>query len=525
MEFVPPKDRKANLLYRIELLQRAEDDPELQELILAKMATDPIWAIDSFFWTYDPRLPDPTIPFILYPKQEKLIFKLEDCLKRSKLGETINLVLDKPRDVGATFTVVAWILTKVLSQEFSARIGSRNEDYVDKTGNTDSLFYKLDVQLNRLPKWMVGAYQRSHMMFKGGKGEVIGEATNPNFARGGRKTVILFDEHGFWDVAKSSWESAGEATNFRISMSTPPETGADSFFHKLLTGKQGAIEKFVFDWTDVPTRDEKWLEQKRANKSEEEFAREVLKSYEGTIEGRVYAVALQHADIGDHVEYNPALPLFVSWDFGRDTTYLIWWQKDFRTDQLYIIDSYHNMNKSIDFYVPFVTGILASGIYEYDVTDLQTISRHWEWKKEITHFGDPDVDSERVADDTTTNKVLQKHGIYVQTKAWAGRSWYKDMREKTALSFRRVHINENRNEHLISALRQSAYPKRTEGSQATTEPLKPIHNWTSHPRTAYEYFIDNEPSLDRFARRAERERLEGRPNEVKPKTFDPFSVV
>lgn len=525
MEMIPPKTRKENLLYRIELLQRAEEDPELQQIILAKMARDPIWAINSFFWTFDPRLSDPTIPFILYPKQVQLIYKLEDCLARSRKGETVNLVLDKPRDVGATFTVIAWILTKVLSQEFSARIGSRKEEYVDKTGNTDSLFYKIDVQLAKLPKWLLPNHQRSHMMFQAGKGEVIGEATNPNFGRGGRKTVILFDEHGFWDTAKSSWESAGEATNFRISMSTPPETGSDSFFHKLLTGKSGAIEKFVFDWTDVPTRDEAWLAQKRLNKSEEEFAREVLKSYEGTIEGKVYAVALQHADIGDHVQYDPSLPLFVSWDFGRDTTYLIWWQKNFKTDQLYVIDSYHNEGKSIDFYVPFVTGVLSSGIYSYELEDLQKIALHGQWKKDITHYGDPDVDTQRVADDTTTNQVLQKSGIYVQSKPWAGRSWFKDMREKTALSFRRVHINESNNEHLVSALRQSAYPKRTEGSQATTEPLKPIHNWTSHPRTAYEYFIDNEPRLDRFERRAQREKENGGPANVKPKNFDPFAIV
>lgn len=42
---------------------------------------------------------------------------------------------------------------------------------------------------------------------------------------------------------------------------------------------------------------------------------------------------------------------------------------------------------------------------------------------------------------------------------------------------------------LISAIQNATYPKRTDDSQATTENTVPVHNWTSHYRTALEYLV------------------------------------
>ncbi len=499
-----PKNKEENKRFRADILQRAENDIELQQVLILKCKYDPIFFVDTFCWTYDPRLTEPVIPFILYPKQERLIAKLEECLKRSREGEKINLFLDKPRDVGATFTVMIWALHKYMFDEFSARVGSRKEDYVDKKGESDTLFYKLDFNLERLPKWLLpNGYVsdcRSSMILKHPTmpNLIAGESANPNFGRGGRKSITVFDELGFWDWAKSSWESAGESTNFRLAMTTPPETGRDSHTYKLLSGQMGKIEVFEFDWTDVPMRDQKWLAQQRETKSDEEMGREVLKSYEGTTEGKVYATDFRLATFSN-VDYNPDLPMFISWDFGLDMVAMIWWQKDFRTNRLKIIDSYQNSNKSIDFYIPFVTGIIKSGverpIHEYNEYELDKIELHRSWQVvTITHFGDPDVNKRSLKDKESTGDVLKKEGgIIVQSKDWAGREW-KDMKEPTLLSFRRLEINEARNELYISAMRNAKYPKRRENSQSTSEVMKPVHDWTSHFRSSHEYFIDNEPS-------------------------------
>ena len=508
LNFQVPLEREANKRFRAALLQKAENDLELQAVIREKCRIDDEFFFNVFAWTFDPRLAEPVVPFILYPKQVKLVHWLNYLLAKSRT-EKVNGIIDKPRDVGATFTVMTWILKKFLFEEFSARVGSRKEDYVDKRGEQDTLFFKFDFTLERLPKWLIKEpTERASMILTNGTNNISGESANPNFGRGGRKTISVFDEHAFWEYARSSWESAGESTNFRLSMSTPPETGRDSHFYKLLTGQMGTVEKFEFDWTDVPTRNQEWMIKQRETKSEEELAREVLKSYEGTLEGKVYATDFRLAKMST-VDYKPHLPLFVHWDFGLDTVAMGWMQKDMETNKLYLIDSYSNSNKAIDFYVPFVTGVIQSGvqngqvIHEYTDYERTLIERHANWNKTITHFGDPDVNKRSIQNGESTKDVLERYGIYVQSTSWAGRTW-QDIKEKTKLSFRRLEINEARNEIFISAMRNAKYPKKREGSQSTTEPIKPVHDWTSHFRSSYEYFIDNEPESEEFAHVSQR---------------------
>lgn len=43
-------------------------------------------------------------------------------------------------------------------------------------------------------------------------------------------------------------------------------------------------------------------------------------------------------------------------------------------------------------------------------------------------------------------------------------------------------------ETVLLSMTNAMYPQRKEGSQATNPILKPIHDWTSHTRTAVEYF-------------------------------------
>ncbi len=506
-----PKPISDNKRFRAEILKRATGDKDFQHVLKKKCASDPVFFVDTFCWTFDPRLEQSIIPFILYPKQEKLIHKLDEWLERSRRGEKINGFIDKPRDVGATFTVMIWCLHKYLFDDFSARVGSRKEDYVDKRGETDTLFYKVDFNLDRLPKWLLpDGYTeefRSAMMLRNplNPNSISGESANPNFGRGGRKSVSIFDELGFWDWAKSSWESAGESTNLRIGMTTPPETGKDSFTYKLLIGQSGNVDRFDFDWTDVPSRDEKWLRQQRETKSDEELAREVLKSYEGTTEGKVYATDFRLVTLSE-VEYNPNLVNFLAWDFGLDSVAMIWIQKDLETNRIKVIDSYQNSNKSIDFYVPFVTGVIQSGvgkeIHHYEDYELDKIEIHKNWyMSTITHFGDPDVNKRSLKDKESTADVLKKSGIIIQSKAWAGREW-KDLKEPTLMSFRRLEVNERNNEYFLSAMRGARYPKKRDNSQSTSEVMKPVHDWTSHFRSAYEYFIDNEPSYESINRKA-----------------------
>lgn len=475
---------------------------KFRNTVIEQCRKDKVFWFDNFAYTYDPRVVPSNLPFILYHKQVRLIKFLDKLLKRTRRGEKVNLIADKPRDVGASFVLMGWCLWHYLFDEFVARVGSRKEDYVDKRGETDTLFFKLDYIMDRLPNWMkqgLGVEKwkdhRSYLMFGHPQNDnaVSGESANPNFGRGGRKSITIFDEFAFWQWARSSWESSGESTNLRLAVSTPPETGRDSHFYKLLIGEGGQIKKFSFEWTDVPGRNKEWLARQKTHKSDEEFNREVLKSFEGTTRGKVYAADFRHSEFLD-CDYDPKLPLFVSWDFGLDQTAMLWLQKDFETNWVNIIDSYHNSNQSVDFYVPMVKGKIKSGVHQYSEEDLKIIDRHKKWKG-ATHYGDPDVKKRNRADKQSLRDILEKDGVYVQTYDRKIED-HLSIREKTKMLFRRLSVNEKRCEYFIDCIRNARYPQRIEGSQTTAEVVKPIHDWTSHFRTALEYFVDNEPERE-----------------------------
>jgi len=532
-----PTNIEDNKKVRLKVLQKVENNPELQAILIRKCREDPIFFCNLFCWTYDPRLNEPHLPFILYPRQAELFRQLDAILLRANKGEHINLVTDKPRGVGVSYSLMVWILNKFLFTDFSALVGSRKEDLVDKTGSTSSLFHKLDYNLARLPSWLLSGYDkkkhRANMILKHPTYESVidGESSNADFGKGGRYSVIIFDELGAWMEARSAWESSGESTNFRIGVSTPPEAGRDSHWYKLLQGQRGNVQNFGFEWDDVTTRDEAWLKDARENKSEEEFAREVMKSFEGTTEGKVYAKDVKFMRMSD-IDYNPRLPLFVSWDDGTDGTALIWWQKDFVTNQLYIIDCYQESFKGVEYFVPFFGHDIPSIISpvdgsrstpEYNSVALEKIKLHRSWRRDIIHYGDPSINQthNNIGENGTSgfDILSRKYGIVVNSQNWNspefGKRIWKDLRDITKPVFKRIEINQRRCEMLIYALRNARYPKLRENTQATTVPQKPVHDLTtSHFRSSFEYFCDNEPQ----------NYFMGKNEEEVEEPFDKFSV-
>lgn len=483
---------------RYEIRELAKNDLGFRREVLLRCAEDTLYWFDNFAWTFDPRTQPSEVPFIPYDgKQRDFILFLEDVLKHPK-----DIFIDKPRDVGATALIMNFLLKHYLFDDsFNARAGSRKEDYVDRAGDPDTLFYKIDYTFDRLPLWMQPKQNRSYLKLTrdDNSNAIVGESANPSFARGGRQTMVLFDEFGFWPWAQAAWESAGDVTNIRIAMTTPPDTGKSSHAYKLLSGQAGNITVFGFDFRDIPHKNDAWLVEQRARRSTEEFEREVLKSYSGTAKSKVYMQDFNaQVKLGTY-EYNPSLPLYISWDFGmNDPTSMIWFQKDMKTNNVYVIDSFEKSGNMIDFFVPFVTGEVASGIYEYTDQELEMIARHKEWRKDITHYGDPSGKNRNQVSKDSIISELKKHGIYVQTKPPVEHRIY---REKTIMLFRRLHVDEKRNQYFIECIISARYPERSEGSQATTPIDKPIHDHTSHYRTALEFFAYNEPDVERLQRK------------------------
>lgn len=225
-----PKDPRANAAYRRAILARAADDDAFREEVWIRASRDIIWFTDTFAWTYSPKdYPDaPNRPFILYDGyQEDAVLKLDGSIGVN------DVLIEKSRDMGAS-----WLNLLVFYHRWhfkprqSFLIGSRKEEYVDKTGDPKTLFWKLDFLYNNLPGWLQPNRRRNdlHMENLDNGSTIDGESTNSDFATGDRRTAVLLDEFAkVHENGHSILRATRDVTKCRIFNSTP-EGAAGAFY-------------------------------------------------------------------------------------------------------------------------------------------------------------------------------------------------------------------------------------------------------------------------------------------------------
>lgn len=213
--------------------------------------------INTFCFTYDPRLKKKKIiPFELYPKQEEYITWLWNRLKNGEDG-----CVDKCRDVGATWLTMAFLVWCMLFQKgFSAGIYTYNGTELDKVGDISTLFGKLRFIVNRLPKMFTENVRSSHRYICSDKtGSDISGSAGDNPGRGGRRTMFIKDESAFYQRPEMIEAALSETSDCKIDVST--HSGTNTVFYQKITS--GVIPVFVFNWWDVPKRDQDWYNKKR----------------------------------------------------------------------------------------------------------------------------------------------------------------------------------------------------------------------------------------------------------------------
>lgn len=455
---------------------------------------NPEFFFDKFLWTFNPKEEPFHFRFELFPFQRRLV---RDILEAIKNGD--DVFVEKTREMGATYTILGCLIYLWLwTPASNFLIGSRKEDYVDnrrggETGNKEeSLFGKIDYMLSRLPKFMLPEGFRADKHFNTmslvnpENGNVIsGESSNPNFSRGGRQRAILLDEFAFWDNDTQVWGATADTTNCRIVLTTPGIKPSKA--KRLRFGKDGEkIKLITLPYTLDPRKDKKWLEDQRSRRSVEDFNREIMINWELSMTGRVYP-EIDNAAYGNFPLLMNA-PTFYSWDFGLDGVSFGLWQQNPANGKWRRVDSYHNEDKIMPFYLPWFGGPIDSQ-FNYTDEDLKSIGLFKNYPKGV-HFGDPDVKKRSFDTGVTTRQTLERVGVYVQC---TDKNDFYIRREETKRHLQQgIEINDTHgNEYWYEAIKSARYPQRQESSQATTEIAKPIHDWTSHPRTDMEYFFVN----------------------------------
>jgi len=493
-KYVHSEDYQKKLIERLKINDACDKSAEARELTWAlcarpdNPAEGAIFFIENFGWTFDPRpQADPNnLPFILFEYQKDMIRYLIDHIDSGKDG-----FFEKSRDMGASWIIFVYVpLWYWLFKDGSnILIGSYKEDLVDNR-TKDSLFGMIDYAIENLPKWILPKKfnpekDRRHLKLvnPANSNQITGDTMNPQFGRGSRKTAVLFDELGFWEYAKEAWEACSDVTACRIANSTPHGYN----YYALL--RNSGIDVKTVHWRSHPLKDEEWYEFEKARRTPEEVAQELDISYVKSLEGRVYPEWDDRNIAHGSFPYSPDLPLYVGWDFGRtDDTAIIWAQRA-NNGRFRIIDTYKNSNKHIEFFVPFVTGFVSMdlyGKYNYTPEELRMIETHREWKRPI-HYGDPSGRFYTQNSDSSVFDLLKENGVIVNFRD----EWKVFQKRKLAakhIIMDGIDLNTTpRSVYFDMCMTQSAYPKvRRDGSEEVRSD-KPVHNWTSHYRSAFEY--------------------------------------
>lgn len=449
------------------------------------------WFINAFCYTFDPRPEISDLPFFLYPFQVDVIDWLESCKTNQKDG-----LVEKSRDMGMTWTYLAYIVHHWLFEPgFHVLLGSRKEEMVDNF-TEKSLFGRLEYIIRRLPGWLLPKgfnmkkHRRERRIINPENGnEITGEATNKDFGRQGRYSMVFFDEAAMWDNLNLSWGSASASTPTRIAVSTPNRAHPQNYFYYL----RNEVVKNVLTlpWDLHPLHDEAEWQVVLEKSTPEEILHEYQISYVVSSSGLVFP-SWKDVPKG-HYPYQPGWELYTSWDFGIRDTSIIWWQRNSDTGEIYMIDSYQGHEKAIDFYIPFITGVIPSEWpHHYEPAEMKKINEHGRWGQPV-NYGDPAGNQRGASDGKSPIAVLADKGVYINTNASAND--LQTRKDMTVLGLRKVRCHLETCAKVDAAMTNARYPAPRENSQSTAEIRKPVHDWTSHFRTAVEFFFVNIPEI------------------------------
>ena len=210
-----PRERVANLRFRRELLLRCQQSETARRAVRLACSQDILFFINAFCFIFEPR-GSKVFPWSTWEYQDDAILAMLSAIEDQK-----NLVTTKSRDMGASWMLDAVVLWMWLYRKNGVfLVVSRIAELVDSE-NSDSLFWKIDFILDRLPSWLKPAkHVRRDMHFGNPEtGSAInGVATTKGVGVGGRCTAMLVDEFSRIPVAEANEILQGTADTTRCRL-------------------------------------------------------------------------------------------------------------------------------------------------------------------------------------------------------------------------------------------------------------------------------------------------------------------
>lgn len=452
------------------------------------------------------------LPFALWDYQEELIHWFDWLVLMGESG-----LVEKSRDMGYTWCYVWWCVYKLLfADSFSALIGSKKEAAVDN-GTLSSIFGKLDYAIEKLPTWLkpIGYNRRIHrtrlkIVNPENGNYLVGDSQTADFGASERHTVVIPDETALWERDPSG--TISNTTNTAIYGSSVRGENHFKRMRDRLAARSASLVRRL-EWNLNKTHTEAWFKAMQARMDEADFAREVLIDYQASVKGKYYPICNIVKKV-THLDWTPGWPSDLAMDYGvGDNMAMIWWQMNHQATLHRMMYAYTNNGKPIEFYIPFMLAkppdqsvFLTDGygrpvldqakrqvykklteLYDYSEADIAFISMLIKVgvTGNLEYRGDP-AGRQRSQDTATSiEQKLASVGIHVFSNTKLND--YLSRRSALTDVLMITEVNMDGAYEAFNAISQSKYPERREGSQSTSSPNAPVHDWTSHYRSAAEY--------------------------------------
>jgi hypothetical protein len=502
----------ALLRAKAETLKEMEGDEYLRaQKILDIYAVDPVRFIQDFMLIKANKAQgSPPKPFFLFEYQKRIIYKLMELDQGDKESE---LLIDKPREMGITWLLCAYFEWRWLfTPNYSSFILSRSEEEVDDGTRTPdgSIFGKLRWMLDRVPRYIIPAtYQKKvvrgtttdmnlKLINPSIGSSITGSSTNSEAGRSRRYSALWIDEAFAIDRFQEVYRSIQTVSKIKVFTSTVAPGKVYEDFKKAREAEGNYIS---LTWKDHPFKDQEWYDGVKAKAemmNDPELMREAEPTYAINPKAAYYP-NITKAKL-QPLEYAPRLPLYESLDIGgkQDLTVVIDWQFDGTT--FYCLDAYHNRNRPVRWYAPFMNPEAPADYGAYTEYQQKEIEKRKGRKKPVAYFGEADHFAQRHPTNTSSAQELARDGIRLVYNSYAIK--HQPRRQAMELLIPRIVFNSSSDGamRVYDALAQSRYAGKI---AVSSENPKPVHDdEIADFRAAAENFAANVPRILRLQREA-----------------------
>lgn len=253
------RDLPENCSQRLAILDLAERDPKIRAELIRMCSEDILFFINLFVIQYNPNFIAGGMsmeegPFVSWEYQDSGILIVLGWIESRQDG-----VIEKSRELGASVMclfICLWMFLFHRNKKFL--VISRNAESVDKPDEPDSLFWKLDFVISKLPRWMTrGRVVRRKMGFKNPllNSYITGQATTGKAGVGGRCTAMFLDEFSQIEEDREVFARTKHTTGCRIFNGT--HVGTETMFYEMCdptSAVYASIQRLQIHWTQHPDK-------------------------------------------------------------------------------------------------------------------------------------------------------------------------------------------------------------------------------------------------------------------------------